>query len=299
MLWSDLLVNQLTDEEKEDLKEAGNRRKYKWLGIPNIIGGRVLCKTTILNYLNYENFVGDCDKKIPINFVAVDIDMFEDDGNREWFVKHWDKLGGVAIVQWVRKHFVSVFFSPLRENTPIFGYDSRRFWGGSDPVDLSGEKCSTIDVGCSNTTTVRPTKRQKKKRDREQERIKLLADLIKRVSITERKIKRESASSGMKKYYEKKDEKDEGWDERGWEIIRTFVSQVDDTSCGVLTCLFLECMIKGYQVRGVKVEIETAALEEYRWGIAKKCYEMRIKDHAGCRRIGGLKIVDGVDLIDI
>ena len=56
-------------------------------------------------------------------------------------------------------------------------------------------------------------------------------------------------------------------------------------------------MKKGYKVKGVKKEIKTESLEEYRWGIAMKCYEFRKKDYTRRGRgVNGRKTADLIEL---
>mmetsp|Transcript_20937 Transcript_20937/g.34547 ORF Transcript_20937/g.34547 Transcript_20937/m.34547 type:complete len:118 (+) Transcript_20937:88-441(+) len=112
--WTDLLVRQLTDAEKDKLEQVGNLNTNKVLHIPNIIGGKKLHIETILNYLNY---VGDRDGRKPINFIVMTVEQFESDDQRHYLVRHWSKLSGVAIVQFVRTHFLSVFLLLLIQNT--------------------------------------------------------------------------------------------------------------------------------------------------------------------------------------
>ncbi len=59
--------------------------------------------------------------------------------------------------------------------------------------------------------------------------------------------------------------------ERGWKVLRSFVSQTDDTPSGVLTCLFLECMRYGMSINEVGKDADVESLEEYRWQIAHRC----------------------------
>ena len=96
-MWTDLLVRHLTDDEKEELEKVGNMKAYKVLNIPNIIKGKRMYTETILNYLNC---VGDRDRRIPINFIAMTVDQFESENNRDYLVRHWKQLAGVGCIQY-------------------------------------------------------------------------------------------------------------------------------------------------------------------------------------------------------
>jgi hypothetical protein len=261
--WKDLLAIQLTDDDKDELEEKGNMRSYKPY-IQYIIHGKKMHMEGIITYLN---FVGDRDKRKTNTFKAMTLDEFESEYYRKNnLFERWEKLSGIAIVQNVRnRHFLSVFISsPNKKDGKIVGYDSKKNYNDSRD-DLSGETCSTIRDDAVG-----------------------IEALIKRVARTAGEIKRENTSPILRAQY---DEMGKQWDDWGWEIIRSFVSQEDAVSCGVLTCLFLECMKYGYKFRGAKRSINKEMLEEYRWGIAKTCYEYRIKDHT----IPG-RVVDGGEL---
>ena len=257
--WSELLLRQLSDEEKDKIKQAGNMPKYnQTLYISNIIGGDRLNIRSITCYLNY---VGNRDKR-KVTFLAVTLEEFENEKDK--LSRRWEKLSGVAVVKCINNTtFQSVYFSPGKADMPIIGYDSKKMYGASSRFDLSGEKCSRIGDWNSWTTKVFD--------EREKESLNLLVTFISRVARTVGEIKRMSMSDSMLAK--------RGTRDRGWKIIRTFVSQEDDKSSGVLTCLFLECMKRKINVSGVEKEISPQLLEEYRWGIANKCYKYMKEDY--------------------
>ena len=249
--------------------------EYRTLGISNIISGKKLEISNITNYLNY---IGRSDGR-KNTFVAMSLTDFESQYKKEELAERWNRLSGVAVVQCISNtHFHSVFFTPGKMREPIIGYDSRKVYS-SERVDLSGEKCSQLNDKNKWTTQVNT--------ERNQQSVELLVTFISRVAKTADEIRRMSGSALC----------NGGYIDRGWKILRSFVSQTDDKSCGVLACLFLECMKNDIDVNGVKEDVSTESLQEYRWEIASKCCKYRIEDYY---RRGGHTGIGGniIDLID-
>ena len=248
--------------------------------ITSIIKGDKMSMHCIITYLNHTGRVDDGKKS---SFVAVTYEEFESDDTKQKLAKRWDQLSGIAVVQLInKKHYQSAFFRPGKMREPIIVYDSRKVYNESERVDLSGEKCSELN------TSDHWTKQVKNKRD--VPKVRRLVTLLNRVAKTADEIKIMSGSvlcSG-----------DDGggghrFADRKWKILRSFVSQTDDISCGVLTCLFLESMMNGFDVSGVGKDIEPSFLQEYRWIIAGKCCDSKeINFH---RKKGSGEIIDLID----
>ena len=77
-----------------------------------------------------------------------------------------------------------------------------------------------------------------------------------------------------------------------WKILRSFVSQTDDKSCGVLTCLFIDCMRKGFNVSGVKKNIDSTQLSKYRWWIGRTLMLFKNEDYVENEKRGPVEVID-------
>ena len=283
--WQDLLASKITEEDRQIVESASkDGKRYDVLYLSNVINGGWLHINCITCYLNY---TGGGDKRKTNTFIALTLNEFVTE-KRKWLKQHWTKLKGVAIVECIdNTHFHSVYLVPMKHNLPIIGYDSKSIYDKDRRSDLFGDDWNKIKDGSTwdwNKITEGSTWTPELKK-REQQSVSRLVSLISSVAEIAVELNRGCMSEA---YFNERGIK------RPWKILRSFVSQKDYTSCGVLTCLFLESMRGGYNISGVKKDIHSAELEEYRWTIGKKLFQYRNEDYT-TKRGKREKVVDVID----
>jgi len=253
--WQKVLTTKLTAEEKATIEAATDDLNKRGASMGQIINKNE--KLLIHHIIISTNYSGNDRRKSTFKVYTMQ-EFMNSKCTMQKIINQWDKLSGIAVVECINnRHYQSVVFRPSRMREPLIGYNSRKIYNAYPTTDLMGKACSEL----GNNEWRQYVEGDKREQERLAQLIKFMDRVTKRADEIRDNSKPTKGIAAIRPI-----------SDRNWKVLRTFVTQTDDISCGILTCLFLDCM-KNETTMASGRELAGAELEEYRWHIANQCFQ--------------------------